>query len=620
MAEAVSSNISDDRFHQEKQAQEIALAQMESRLRLMISELLQPTIARTSDIVSDVDVMKGAVAQHTRGLQEVQLGQFKAMEQVNTIHSFQDELGRWDVQRRLFEAGVDEKLEMAQQRMEGFRYSLEQKESALHHLHRSVDRVAAELNLTAEEQERQKQNFEDRIDEQSRKLNQAKSEIDVAIAGLELRHNALSDELWGEETGLARAIGEIKRLSAALETVEATVAGLGRDKAEKTQLDMLRTEVQKMLTESNMSVSAMRQAVGNVVNDVKEHFRTASQTIAAHNATFISEVRSQYQGELAEAAKLRREVQDVMEQMDSSIAGLDARVAQASERANAFASEAHAEIEELNKRRKREKTSFDNELKALKNRLGAVFDKNDLVQRGIQHIYSVMQMLLESDLMQCSMEMQDTIDRRKIALLGLKDDDTMLGRTTQSEPQRPRPECRAKSSNVLVNSKQQGLPRAGKGSLSARNPQEPVVRVDQRCLSCSGQAPLVLSAFKLACLQYAPSAVEHDGSQYDRGELLQQRHNLLQGAQVELIERAPRNVESRASEPHHDDVAQAGGSDALPLSEYAAAEARYRTTGRSPAPHNEAKKRHNVLDSIAQSPHLAALAAHSMPPRPVTVR
>lgn len=66
-------------------------------------------------------------------------------------------------------------------------------------------------------------------------------------------------------------------------------------KAEAAQLDRLRVEVGKMVHEANTSVATLRQNVGNVVNDVREHFKTASQTISAHNATFISEVRASYQ-------------------------------------------------------------------------------------------------------------------------------------------------------------------------------------------------------------------------------------------------------------------------------------------------------------------------------------
>merc|ERR1711972_975525 len=180
-------------------------------------------------------------------------------------------------------ATIDEKTEAMQQKLEAYRYSLEQKESALHHLHRSVDRMATELNHAMEEQENQKDMFEGRIDAESRKINQVRSEIDVRLASMELKHNALTDELWGEETGLAKVAGELKKTNAVFGQLEESVCALQEGKAEAAQLDKLRAEVGKMVHEANTAVSAMRQSVGNVVNDVREHFRTASQTISAHN-------------------------------------------------------------------------------------------------------------------------------------------------------------------------------------------------------------------------------------------------------------------------------------------------------------------------------------------------
>merc|ERR1719174_739008 len=165
----------------------------------------------------------------------------------------------------------------------------------------------------------------------------------------------------------------------------------------------------------------MRQTVGNVVNDVREHFRTASQTISAHNATFITEVRQQYQVELEKAACLREEVLNFMQQVERNIQDQDARVAETAAKASALAAEAREEVEELNRRRKRDKTSSDNELKALKKRLGGVFDNSDAVLKGIEHLYEVFQMILEGEVIASSLEMQDSIDKKKIALMGVKD-------------------------------------------------------------------------------------------------------------------------------------------------------------------------------------------------------
>uniref|UniRef100_A0A7S4UX91 Uncharacterized protein n=1 Tax=Alexandrium monilatum TaxID=311494 RepID=A0A7S4UX91_9DINO len=610
----------------EMQTHEVAYAQMETRLRNMISELLQPTVQRTSVIVSDVDGLKNVVAQHTRGLQEVQLGQFKAAEQVSTITTFREEMGRWDTQRRKHEASIDEKVEAVQQRMEAFRYNLEQKESALHHLHRSVDRLALELNHTQEEQESQRNHFETRMDDQSRRVNQFKSEVDVCTAGLQLRHTALSDELWGEMTGLAKVVGELKKTNVAFQGLEDAVSELQQGKAEAAQLDKLRAEVQRMVHEANAAVASMKQTVGSVVNEVREHFRTASQTIAAHNATFVGEVRSEYQAELANAARLRDEVKDFVAHTEDGIAGLDARVAEAAARADALAAEARGEVEELNRRRKRDKTSSDNEFKALKRRLEGVFGDSGMVLRGIEHIYGVLQQVLQSDLIGCSVDLQDSIDRRRIALWGgVSSDDGSLHRSRQLEPQRPRPECQGKSGTAPARMGGGGGPLRGGPGGGAPPPAprappvrgEPNVRVEPRCLSCSGQAPLVLSAFKMACLQYAPSPVEHDGHQHERDDLLRRRQRLLQGAHSALLEgplaaRAEGAAVGGAAPLAEAAVQEVAAEDRLSgegtlLAEYAAAEARLQLPS-------------SRASSAVRLPNLAAAPPVMPMPRAVTAR
>merc|ERR1719265_999536 len=184
------------------------------------------------------------------------------------------------------------------------------------------------------------------------------------------------------------------------------------------------------------------QTVGNVVNDVKEHFRTASQTIAAHNAAFISEVRSSYRDELAQAAALRGEVQSFMNSTQTSISNLDNRVKESTVQTESLVKEVRADMEELNRKRKRDKTSVDIEMKHLKKRLGDVFENSDAVLRGMEHLWQVLTMILEGERVQNALELQDSVDRKRIALMGVKDDDLSLSRNYGTTPQRPRPEAR----------------------------------------------------------------------------------------------------------------------------------------------------------------------------------
>merc|ERR1712137_739626 len=75
---------------------------------------------------------------------------------------------------------------------------------------------------------------------------------------------------------------------------------------------------------------------------------------------------------------------------------------------------------------------------------------------------------------------------------------------------------------------------ASRGKRPSDNVVSPVVTIDKRCLSCSGSAATTLAGFKLACLQYAPSAVEYEQEIYGRSELINKRLGLLEQAKKQL--------------------------------------------------------------------------------------
>lgn len=549
-----------DSDHEE---QEIAYAEIENRLRGMIVELMQPTVYRSSLLQAEVENLKGLVNQHTKGINDVSLAQTKAQQQVSMIDSFREEMGKWDVQRKASETKTSEELSGLKTELDGFRYNLEQKESALMHLNRSVDRTVAELNRLQDNQGKLDDSVEQRLDEASKRLNKATIELETKLSAFELKHDALTDELWGEETGLAKVTGELHKTMKTVTQLEADMVWVQEHKSEREDLQKVRVEVKDLVAEANSNMASLKMTVGNVVCDVKEHLRTASETLAAHNATFVNEVRTSYREELSKAAKLRSDIETFVEKVDANLADMEKEVNVGKERTETLVKEAHADIDTLNKKRKQDRTGFELEIKQLKKRLGGVFDNSDTVIKGMDHMWGVLSVILEGERVQNAIDAQDTIDRKRIALMGMKDDETSLVRTHQLTPQVPRSEYRQPTEGGNMTS-----PRKAKGA--------PVINVDTRCLSCSGQAPTVMTAFKMACLQYTPSQISYQGKEYDRGELLYHREVLIQRANEALAkgkrsQEKEGNEEGEPSSPHSGSPSDDGNASPsmLALSQYA---------------------------------------------------
>ena len=49
--------------------------------------------------------------------------------------------------------------------------------------------------------------------------------------------------------------------------------------------------------ETNQNVTMLQQTVDRMMSDMKEHFETATNTVAAHNSAMLQEVRVAYQEE-----------------------------------------------------------------------------------------------------------------------------------------------------------------------------------------------------------------------------------------------------------------------------------------------------------------------------------
>jgi len=502
---------------------EVEFAEFETRMRKFLLELVEPTIQKASSLQLDIDAIKNLTDKHAKSIQDVTLASVKAEQQISIVEHFREEMSRWDVQRRGQEAKVAEELSLMKHELDGFRYNLERKEASIHGLQRTVDRVTAEMNRLQDSQDQLRKYCEERIDQQSKSINTARADLEVKLIALETKHNSLADELWGEETGLAKVTGELSKTNLVVQQLTEEMKKVQDKKASLTQLAKVQEEVNELIREATSNVTSLKLTVGNVVSDVKEHFRTASNTIAAHNATMIAEIRGSYQEELDHSAKLRQEVMKFMQDTQAAIKHLE-QVAQSShDQTEAMVREVRLDVEELNRKRKRDKANADIENKALKKRLGGVFDNSDLVLKGLEHLSGVLAALLESNRMQAALELQDDNDRRKVALTGYKEQG---GKDKQEGGKTPR--------------------KAGKD--------QSVISVDNRCLSCSGQTATVLAGFKIACLQYAPGQVKYETKDYDRSELLVMRNELVEQAHEALV---------NGPEGLHKDVQRKMGGDMM---------------------------------------------------------
>merc|ERR1719265_2107648 len=82
--------------------------------------------------------------------------------------------------------------------------------------------------------------------------------------------------------------------------------------------------------------------------------------------------------------------------------------------------EVRRDVEDLQKKRKKDRAAVDMEIKAHKKQMSGVYDSTDGVQKGLERLAGALEVLLESERVQAALDAQDLIDRRNVSLLGFK--------------------------------------------------------------------------------------------------------------------------------------------------------------------------------------------------------
>lgn len=497
--------------------QEIAIAELETRIRRFNLQLIQPTITKTMLMEQEMADLRGELQQSTARITDLTRVAIKVEEQVVSVEGFREEMSKWETERRAVQAHVAESLANQKQDLDSYRYSLERKDASIHSLQRTMDRLVGELSKVQEGSEALRQHVELRLSQSGKVLNSSKTDLESKLIVLETKHNRLSDELWGEETGLARATANITKTNDLVMSLSEEMKRMQHDKANVTQLEAVQDDVNELIRDANLNVTMLKQTVDTMVNDVKAHFKTATNTVAAHNATMISEVRASYQEELSHTASLRTDVMQFMKETQANVERMERDVNDGQQQTSALVKKVSVDVDDLHRSRKRDNSEFNLDHLTMKEQISKVSTSSETVAKCLEHLGSVMQIVLKSERVASALAEQENQDRAKVALMGYRD--------AKGTPSRPTSKQMAKKVR-----KSSSLDSASEASEAG----EAVISVDNRCLSCSGQAQHVLSGFKMACLQYAPGPVAFAKKLYKREELLDLRHRLLEQAQEQI--------------------------------------------------------------------------------------
>eukprot|EP00931_Biecheleriopsis_adriatica_P116526 TRINITY_DN92161_c0_g1_i1.p1 TRINITY_DN92161_c0_g1~~TRINITY_DN92161_c0_g1_i1.p1 ORF type:complete len:645 (-),score=130.28 TRINITY_DN92161_c0_g1_i1:19-1881(-) len=485
---------------------EMEFAAFEVKMREYCLELINPTVRKGAAVEHELGKLQEDVNIKTAQIADLMQLAAKVELQVQTIENFRMTLSKYDTDRKQWQAEATESLTVMKQDMDAFRYQLERMDTSVHSAQRTVDRVAGELGRSQEAADALRNHTDKRLAQQNKTLNTFKADYEVKLVGLESRYNKLSDDLWGEETGLAKVMHDLSRTNDIVTVMNTEFSSMKNDKASISQLQTVQEEVNNFTNEANQNVMALKQTVDRMMGDMKEHFKTATNTVAAHNAAMIAEVREAYQAELQEAAELREEVTQLLMTESKSRSDLEKSICESQGQTEDLVKKVTAEVEEVGKLRRRDRNSHEVEMKKLAHQLSEVQQTSESVASELKHVSTTLWTMVQCERAASALDLQDNDDRENISLMGYKDE-------TEKAPRGKRGASRGPS------------PMGDKAPPAA--PAQTVINLDERCLSCCGKAERVLSGFKMACLRYSPGPVQFARQTFTRSHLLGIREKLL---------------------------------------------------------------------------------------------
>eukprot|EP00439_Symbiodinium_sp_Y106_P076371 s2345_g15.t1 len=307
-----------------------------------------------------------------------------------------------------------------------FRYELERMDASVQGTQRTVDRVVGELGRVQDVGDSLRADLEKRLSQQSKMLNVFKMELEVKLVSLENRYDKLSDDLWGEETGLAKVMHDLSHTNEVVTSMSTEFASMKHDKASIAQLQMVQEEVNNFTLETNNNVTALQQTVDRMMADMKAHFQTATNTVAAHNAAMLQEVRTAYQEELHEAAQVRKKVDEFMQSECEYRRTLEDSICKSQAQTEDLVRQVTSEVEEVGKLRRRDRNSQEVEIKAVARQLSTVQDSSQHVAQSLEHLSAVIWTMVQCERAASALDLQDDQDRSKIALMGYKEEQSEL--------------------------------------------------------------------------------------------------------------------------------------------------------------------------------------------------
>eukprot|EP00742_Colponemidia_sp_Colp-10_P011075 GILJ01012253.1.p1 GENE.GILJ01012253.1~~GILJ01012253.1.p1 ORF type:complete len:745 (-),score=100.87 GILJ01012253.1:49-1950(-) len=420
--------------------------------------------------------------------------------------NFLRELSKYDLQHKASQATLASQLDNMKSDLDMFRSNLDRKQLAVQACERNVDRLAQDFRSNEDTYKITKEVYETQLGQLGKDVHEIRAATMNRAAGLDEKVHILENMCW---QGVKRqAEIEIKN-----DKVEAThrqfteqLKQMEAIKATKEDVQVVSKEIAAMTYDFASKNVNWESKFMDMQQAVKEQLGSVATAMATQSGEFITNMRREYEEELRMASNVRKQVMEFFTTVSEKMNSLESQVKSLRVETEEMVQNVQSEIAVVNTRRKKDKASLDISSTSTSEKVSHLSHHVDHISKAMGNVAMVLVGLLEDAQAHLCMDAQEEHDRQSMHLLAYK----------VGDPAAHAVRAQTSPLSARVPSKS-----------SSPEPIQPVLSVDKRCVSCSGQTATVMQAFKLACLHYTSTPVVYRSKTFTRPELVASRQTLL---------------------------------------------------------------------------------------------
>lgn len=405
---------------------EVRQAEMESRLRGMITEVLKPSIVKVTRLQTDQEMMRQKFQEMIDGHQEVLNAQKEAKEHSEVVSVFQGKLGEFWTFNNALEDKITIYQKSAVQRMEELEQTCELNKSNSLRLGRNLDKSLQDMDRINADIKGMQGSLERRIAKNKERTDGEIKQMHARVEEVRELHNKLENEVWGPEeindlsaTCLRKLDMQMRKQTGLLSEALEDITTLQKLDGELMQVAKRQGTAEEQITELGTTTKDLGERVEVFAQEAKADFKQASNLMAAFSANLVREARHSFKDELKHSQEMLIEVDDFVRSTKVAMQESDEFVKSLSRQLEAMVREMRFDLDENQEKRQRDKQSLEEQMRDLTVKVNNAGDSSESMLRGLEHVSGVISMTLQSERMSAALDLQSFVERKDTPYVGV---------------------------------------------------------------------------------------------------------------------------------------------------------------------------------------------------------